>query len=456
MKRTCSLVYLSMLLVGSCASPPAPVDLAPPAEAAEAKEPPTDTKPRATGVLSLDEATDAIAQKILHSPLGQQPTTIAVLTFSTNDATLGPLGSLLATRVSRKLIEGAQPNLTVVARRYTNQILQEQTFSMSTMSDERSSVEAGKLLSARLLVCGDITVFGQFYDVGVRVVDAESGAGRVAAGSRVARPSPLDDLVAQATAAAKKPKAADASPPPADRQLPADPNVASMLEEGDMLADSGLHSQAVEQYRKVVSLTKERGLSGARARALTRIGYYYQAVEKDEDRALASYNSAIEADPKYGVPYNNRGFIRWQRGETDTAEADFAKAVELAPYPKYVAAHVNLGILRAQQKRFDEARQLFDQAVSRSSRCARAYYNRGLLRKVQGDADGALADFTTAIEVDPKYWRAYKARGLLLSRDPGKKVEAVADLRKYIGSGALTAGEQARVEGLLDRLKGGE
>src|SRR5262245_17139890 len=61
-------------------------------------------------------------------------------------------------------------------------------------------------------------------------------------------------------------------------------------------------------------------------------------VEKHErgdlDGAIADYTKAIEIDPRFGDPYQNRGVARRAKGDLDGAIADYSKAIEINPRDK--------------------------------------------------------------------------------------------------------------------------
>jgi tetratricopeptide (TPR) repeat protein len=56
------------------------------------------------------------------------------------------------------------------------------------------------------------------------------------------------------------------------------------------------------------------------------------------DQAIADYNMAIKANPRYETAYFNRGNAYYAKGQYDEAVADYKKAIELNPknpYPYY-------------------------------------------------------------------------------------------------------------------------
>ncbi len=83
--------------------------------------------------------------------------------------------------------------------------------------------------------------------------------------------------------------------------------------------------------------------------------------------------------------------------------------------------------IRIRERKFKEANEAVDRALSLSPGSAEAQYQRGSVLHVQGDLAGAMAAYSATLKADPKHIEARVARaGLLL--DAGKTTEALADL----------------------------
>jgi tetratricopeptide (TPR) repeat protein len=63
------------------------------------------------------------------------------------------------------------------------------------------------------------------------------------------------------------------------------------------------------------------------------------------------------------------------------------------------------------QGNFQEAENLYTQAIALNNKDADAYYNRGLVRMQTHQYDLSVKDFTRALELDPKFYEAYCNRG---------------------------------------------
>lgn len=72
------------------------------------------------------------------------------------------------------------------------------------------------------------------------------------------------------------------------------------------------------------------GMQKNRALLYTKSGETMQSQGK-VDEALAFFNKAVLADPKFAQAYRSRGFLYLQMGCRDLGFQDFAKVVELLP-----------------------------------------------------------------------------------------------------------------------------
>lgn len=99
-----------------------------------------------------------------------------------------------------------------------------------------------------------------------------------------------------------------------------------------------------------------------------------RAWEGDLDSAIASFDRAIEIEPRSSAAYLNRALAWRRRGDLDRALADLDRAVRFSP------------------------------------RTARYYFHRGLVLRQRGDNRRALADEERAVALDPRYGVAVRRR----------------------------------------------
>ena len=117
--------------------------------------------------------------------------------------------------------------------------------------------------------------------------------------------------------------------------------------------------------------------------------YLKQGIERfskgDLTGAIADYDRALNADPKFAEAYINRGKAKRAQGDLDGAIADYEAAADLDP-----------------------------ELAANNRDITQAYLNRGYIRSNRLDLDGALTDFDRAIKLDPKDADAYFKRGRAL------------------------------------------
>ena len=165
-----------------------------------------------------------------------------------------------------------------------------------------------------------------------------------------------------------------------------------------------------------------------RADAYYNLGLAHKAND-DLDKAIAAYDDAIRADPKWAVPYAKRGDLYDDKGDQDRAIADLGEAIRLDP--NYSWAYAIRGYILDQKRDYDGAIADYTQSIRLDPKDAGTIANRGWTKRKKGDLDGAFADFNEAIRVDPKLVRAWYNRGLAWN-DRSDYDRAIADFNEAI------------------------
>ena len=75
--------------------------------------------------------------------------------------------------------------------------------------------------------------------------------------------------------------------------------------------------------------------------------------------------------------------------------------------------HFNQGNKLAEQGRYEQAIEDYDQAIRLNPEDADAYYNRGIVYYELGQLERAIEDYDEAIRLNPEYTKAYYNRGIV-------------------------------------------
>lgn len=118
------------------------------------------------------------------------------------------------------------------------------------------------------------------------------------------------------------------------------------------------------------------------------------------DKALDTFNAAIEAVPDNHLLYNNRGLFLQQQGKTQDALKDFNKAIELDS--NFATAYTNRGFTNQTLGNLPLAEADFSKAISLEAGNPLFVSLRGTCRLAQGNTAGAIEDFSQAIRVNPQ------------------------------------------------------
>jgi type IV pilus assembly protein PilF len=135
----------------------------------------------------------------------------------------------------------------------------------------------------------------------------------------------------------------------------------------------------------------------ARLRMELAVGYFEQGKT---NIALDELKQVIAIDPSYPDAYNLRGLIYMQLNDPRLAEDSFRRAVVLNPGDANTLH--NLGWLQCQQRRFDEADRIFDQALASPlyPQRAKTLMAQGLCQARGGKRDVAEHTLAKAYELD--------------------------------------------------------
>ena len=138
----------------------------------------------------------------------------------------------------------------------------------------------------------------------------------------------------------------------------------------------------------------------------------------------------MEVDPNSMEAYFWRGIAYEAKKENDKALADFNRALELNP--KRAANYIWRAIVYADQKAYDLAIADLNQALTLEPRYGWAYYHRGRVLVLQGNLEQALDDLDWAVTIDPFNSQAFFERGEIHLKKKNYDI-SISDFSKVIG-----------------------
>ncbi len=138
--------------------------------------------------------------------------------------------------------------------------------------------------------------------------------------------------------------------------------------------------------------------------------YYKTKREESWKRALSSFQTVIEQDPKHYNAYISLGVMKSERGE-ELALEYFNSALNIAP--KSNEALYNIGAFYQSKNDLETAKTYYRQIIENDSMYAKAYYNQGYLKLVvDKDYDSSIYFFTKTLKIDSLNFKAFNNLGL--------------------------------------------
>ncbi|HMB74227.1 MAG TPA: tetratricopeptide repeat protein [Gammaproteobacteria bacterium] len=121
-------------------------------------------------------------------------------------------------------------------------------------------------------------------------------------------------------------------------------------------------------------------------------------MQERHDEAIAHYSQAIVLQPGVASVVNNRGYSKYLWGDLNAAAEDFLLALRIDP--NYERAWRNIGLVRARQQRYPEARNAMEQVAARHV----AANDVGYIAMLNGDRASAKRLFEEAITLAPRFY----------------------------------------------------
>jgi tetratricopeptide (TPR) repeat protein len=209
-------------------------------------------------------------------------------------------------------------------------------------------------------------------------------------------------------------------------------SILGLIMAGPALADSAIETcrdagaAADARLAACTSVAADAAVTGAsKASAHAYIGDTL-ARKRDYDGAILAFTRAHEADPENVFYINARGLAHANKGDEESALADYDLCMKLRP--NYPAPHNNRGIIFMRRGDFDQAFEEFSAAIRLNAPQNRYtnLYNRGRVQTLRKQYDSALADFAAAKQLNPEAPQVSVFRCIAYT-EMGKFDDALAD-----------------------------
>ncbi len=156
-----------------------------------------------------------------------------------------------------------------------------------------------------------------------------------------------------------------------------------------------------------------------------------EAQLKDPPAAMKEFDAALQLDPEMPEAWHAKGLLLhvvYKRYEE--AAAAYQKALELKP--NFSDAKANLGNLYLDEKRYDDAIKLYEQALNDMTYRTPfiAHGNLGWAHYMKGQTREAIEETKTALTINPGYCLGYRTLGTIYT-DQGSTEEACKQFGKY-------------------------
>jgi Tfp pilus assembly protein PilF len=163
---------------------------------------------------------------------------------------------------------------------------------------------------------------------------------------------------------------------------------------------------AVRIWRKAAAAENSGGFRVMRravpvAVAAVAVLYGARTVERNRDWRSDEvlYTKTLEQQPDAQIIRTNLGAIYFDRGDLAAAEREWTAS--LGPGRPYASTLNNLGLLRAQQERYDEAIDFFEQAIRERPKYMSPHRNLAKVYAETGRDQDAEQEYRLAVELAP-------------------------------------------------------
>jgi len=141
------------------------------------------------------------------------------------------------------------------------------------------------------------------------------------------------------------------------------------------------------------------------------------------EEAIASFDRAIEINPRLELAWHNKGGALHRLGRTEEAIACYDRALQINL--RYADAWSNKGVALGALGRMEEAIACYDGALEINPRHADAWNNKGAALGALGWTEEEIASYDHALEINPRHADAWSNKSTALGT-LGRREEEIA------------------------------
>jgi tetratricopeptide (TPR) repeat protein len=157
------------------------------------------------------------------------------------------------------------------------------------------------------------------------------------------------------------------------------------------------------------NLSSTLGVDADSVAAYTVYGLVYmegwQANKNRLDLAKLLLDEAKKRNERYAPLQNAYGLLYMHRASLNQALASFNAAVEIDP--RFVEGRINVGQVTLGFRKYDVAKEMFEKAIELAPKNYDAYIGLGIALRGLKDLDGAEAQYKKARDIDPRRGEAF-------------------------------------------------
>jgi len=153
------------------------------------------------------------------------------------------------------------------------------------------------------------------------------------------------------------------------------------------------------------------------------------AAAKEHEKAITSYDRAVQIKPDFYDAWDGRGYSLDELGRYEEAIASYDLAVQIKP--DYHKAWYNRGNELGKLGRYEEAFASYDRAVQIKPDSHEAWHNRGNALGNLGRYEEAISSYDRALQIKPDDHEAWHGRGYALGK-LGRYEEAIASFDRAV------------------------